>query len=76
MCKNYTQKQNPRQKHHPSIEQGGLQKIGTYISDYVSSPKNLLHSVWVFLSYNFARRRREGWREMSKNTFSIKQDDQ
>ena len=76
MCKNYVQGQNPRQKHHPSIEKGDLQKIAAYIKHFKSSPENLLHSVWFLLSYNFARRGREGWREMNRNTFTVKVDDE
>lgn len=76
MCKSYVQSQNPRQKHHPAIETGDLRKISNYIRNYRSSPENLLLGFWFLVSYNFARRGREGWREMTRATFIIKSDDE
>ena len=76
MCKNYIQKANPRQKHHPAIEPGDLRKVGSYLHNYRTSPENLVLSFWFVISYNFARRGREGFREMTRETFEIKTDDE
>lgn len=56
MCKQYTLKQNPKQKHYPAIEKGDMKKIAIYLNNYKSSPEKLINSFWFLLCYNFARR--------------------
>ena len=53
-----------------------MKKLGEYFQDFSTSPTKLIQFVWFGLCYHFGRRGREGWREMTKNTFVIKLDEE
>ena len=73
-CKSYVREGNPKPKHYPSIGEGDMKKIMTYLKPY-ESPTKLVQYVWFMLAFNLARRGREGWTNMTKSSFEYKSDD-
>ena len=80
-CKLYTKEMNPKPTHKSSIAAGDMLKLRDYFSEGLDSnnswadPERLLQFVWFSLCFHFGRRGREGWRELSKQSFGIKTDD-
>ena len=80
-CRLYTKEMNPKPTHKSLIAAGDMLKLHGYFSEGLDSnnswadPELLLQFVWFSLSFHFGRRRREGWRELSKQSFGIKTDD-
>lgn len=74
-CKLYYKEGNPKPKHKKAIEMGDMSKLSKYFMDFKSSPTKLLYYVWFCIAYFFARRGREGYRDMTKETFIVKTDD-
>ena len=80
-CKLYTKEMNPKPTHKSSIAAGDMLKLLGYFSEGLDSnnswadPERLLQFVWFSLCFHFGRRGREGWRELSKQSFRIKTDD-
>ena len=80
-CKLYTKEMNPKPTHKSSIAAGDMLKLRGYFSEGLDSnnswadPERLLQFVWFSLCFHFGRRGREGWRELSKQSFGIKTDD-
>ena len=66
---------NSKPKHKPTIEDGDLQKMRTYFSSNLMRPEVNQEMTWFNLCYYFGRRGREGWRDMSKETFAVRVDD-
>ena len=65
---------NDTTKHKEAIEPGDIIKM--YQSETLSnkSPKNLQYKVFFEISLHFARRAKEGLRELKKSSFDIKTD--
>ena len=63
-------------KHKEAIQPGDLQKM--YTSEVLSNryPQALLYKVFFEISLHFVRRAKEGLRDLRKNSFEIKADDQ
>ena len=80
-CKLYTKEMNPKPTHKSSIAAGDMLKLRGYFSEGLDSnnswadPERLLQFVWFSLCFHFGHRGREGWRELSKQSFGIKTDD-
>ena len=80
-CKLYTKQMNPKPTHKSSIAAEDMLKLRGYFSERLDSnnswadPERLLQFVWFSLCSHFGRRGREGWRELSKQSFGIKTDD-
>jgi len=80
-CNLYTKEMNPKRTHKSSIAAGDMLKLRGYFFEGLDSnnsradPERLLRFVWFSLCFHFGRRRREGWRELSKQSFGIKTDD-
>lgn len=75
MCKTYINARNEKPAHYPAIAEGDLFKLSSYLAKYQESPEILFHCFWFLLCYLFARRGREGFRDMTRNTFQVKTDD-
>ena len=79
-CKLYTKEMNPKPTHKSGIVAGDMLKLCGYFSEGLDSnnswadPKRLPQFVWFSLCFHFGRRGREGWRELSKQSFRIKTD--
>lgn len=76
-AKLFTKEQNVKPKHKPSIEYGDMEKLNKYFMEGQNNgiwrnPEKLVEFVWFSLCYHFARRGREGWRELNKQSFEIK----
>ena len=74
VCKSYYKKGNPKPQHKSPIEPGDFEKLKSYFS--TDSPDKLQEFVWFNLCYYLGRRRREGWRELTKDSLEFKQEDQ
>ncbi|CAH3185647.1 unnamed protein product, partial [Porites lobata] len=75
-CKLYTKEMNPKPTHKSSITVGDMLKLrGLDSNNSWAGPERLLQFVWFSLCFHFGRRGREGWRELSKQSFGIKTDD-
>ena len=80
-CKLYTKEMNPKPTHKSSIAAGDMLKLRGYFSEGLdlnnswANPERLPQFVWFSLCFHFGRRGREGWRELSKQSFGIKTDD-
>ena len=76
-----TKEMNPKPTHKSSIAAGDMLKLCGYFSEGLDSnnswadPERLLQFVWFSPCFHFGRRGREGWRELSKQSFGIKKDD-
>jgi len=74
-CKLYTKEMNPNPTHKSSIAAGDMLKLSGYFSEGLDSnnswadPERLLQFVWFSLCFQFGRRGREGWRELSKQSY-------
>ena len=79
-CKLYTKEMNPKPMHKSAIAAGDMTKLREYFSGGLGStawtePERLLEFVWFSICFYFGRRGREGWRELTKQSFGIKKDD-
>ena len=74
VCKSYYKRGNPKPQHKNPIEAGDMEKLNSYFSN--DSPDELQEFVWFNLCYYLGRRGWEGWRELTKNSFEFKHDDQ
>ena len=73
-AKLFTNENNAKPKHKSSIQSGGMQKLNRYFmggkntdgvwKDQKDSEK-LVEFIWFSLCFQFARRGREGWRELT-----------
>ena len=76
-----TKEMNVKPKHKQFIESGDMEKLSKYFIEGQNGdgvwkdPEKLIEFVWFSLCYNFGRRGREGWRELTKQSFEIKCDD-
>ena len=74
-CRLYYKSGNKRPQHKPAIGQGDMEKLKDYFSNWDNNPNTLIEYTWFSLCFFFGRRGREGWRDMTKKTFSISKDD-
>jgi hypothetical protein len=63
-------------QHKPAIDQTDMMKFYTSGVLANNNPKSLQRKVFFEVSLHFGRRGREGWRCMTRNSFSIKKDPQ
>ena len=72
---------NAKPKHKLSIQSGDMQKLNRYFmegrnTDGVwKNAEKLVEFIWFLLCFYFARRGREGWRELTRQSFETKTDD-
>lgn len=80
-AKLFTKENNKKPKHKQSIDSGDMEKLNKYFLEGQNKdgvwkdPEKLTEFVWFSLCYHFGRRGREGWRELTKDSFEIKTDD-
>lgn len=71
-AKLFTKENNAKPKHKSSIQSGDLQKLNRYFmqgqnKDSVwKNAEKLVEFIWFSLCFHFARRGREGWRELTR----------
>ena len=80
-AKLFTKENNAKPKHKSSIQSGDMQKLNRYFMEgkimdsvWIDAEK-LVEFIWFSLCFHFARHGREGWRELTKQSFEIKTDD-
>ena len=80
-AKLFTKESNAKQRHKSSIQSGDMQKFNRYDiegqnKDSVwKDAEKLVELIWFSLCFHFAHRGREGWRELTRQSFEIKTDD-
>ena len=74
-CKIYTARGNAKPKHKACIAEIDMKKLGDYFQSHTANPRKLTEYVWFGLCYYFGRRGREGWRELTPNSFTIETDE-
>ena len=80
-AKLFTKEMNVKPKHKQSIQSGDMEKLSKYFIEGQNGdgvwkdPEKRIEFVWFSLCYKFGRRGREGWRELTKQSFEIKCDD-
>ena len=74
-CKIYTARGNPKPKHKPCIADKDMKKLGEYFASHRQDPRKLSEYVWFGLCYYFGRRGREGWRDLTPDSFTIEKDE-
>lgn len=75
-CKQYVKNGNQKPKHKPAIVDSDLKLLGIYFQGWMKDPVILQEYVWFSLCFNFGRRGREGWAEMTKDSFDIETDNE
>ena len=70
----YFKQGNKKPQHKSVIGQGDLVKLGVYFQNWNNNPQVLVESVWYCFCFFFGRRGREGWAQMTKDTFFLKND--
>ena len=79
-----TKENNAKPKHKSSIQSGDMQKLNRYFMEGQNTDgvwkdaEKLVEFIWFSLCFHFARRGRrgrEGWRELTRQSFEIKTDD-
>ncbi|XP_043193789.1 uncharacterized protein LOC122366071 [Amphibalanus amphitrite] len=73
-CKLYVKAGNPKPQHKAAITEDDMKRLGDYLSDFASNPTILLQATWFYLCFFFGRRGREGWAQMRKDHFVIRED--
>lgn len=73
-CKLYCKSNNVKAKHKAAIEQEDMLRLRDYFKDLEQNPTKLQEYIWFSLCFHFGRRGREGWRELEKDFFMIKND--
>ena len=80
-AKLFTKENNAKPKHKSSIQSGDMQKLNRYFMEGQNTDgvwkdaEKLVEFIWFSLCFHFARRGREGWRELTRQSFEIKTDD-
>ena len=80
-AKLFTKENNAKPKHKPSIQSGDMQKLNRYFMEGQNTDsvwkdaEKLVEFIWFSLCFHFARRGREGWRELTRQSFELKTDD-
>lgn len=80
-AKLFTKENNAKPKHKSSIQSGDMQKLNRYFMEGQNmdgvwkDAEMLVEFIWFSLCFHFARRGREGWRELTRQSFEIKTDD-
>lgn len=80
-CKLYIKEMIPKPTHKSSTAAGDMLKLCGYFSEGLDSnnswadPEQLLQFVWFSLCFQFGHCGREGWQELTKQSFRIKTDD-
>ena len=73
-CKLFFKSGNKKPQHKPSIGEGDMKKLGEYFANWKCSPDTMIEAMWFYLCFYFGRRGREGWTNMTKNTFAVATD--
>ena len=79
-AKLFTKENNAKPKHKSSIQSGDMQKLNRYFMEGQNTDgvwkdaETLVEFIWFSLCFHFARRGREGWRELTRQSFEIKTD--
>ena len=80
-AKLFTKENNAKPKHKSSIQSGDMQKLNRYFMERQNTDgvwkdaEKLVEFIWFSLCFHFACRGREGWRELTRQSFEIKTDD-
>ena len=80
-AKLFTKENNAKPKHKSSIQSGDMQKLNRYFMEGQNTDgvwkdaEKLVEFIWFSLCFHFARRGREGWRELTRQSVEIKTDD-
>ena len=61
-------------QHKPAIGTGDMNKLSGYFNQWDKNPEVLVEAVWFMLCFHFGRRGREGWTNMTVDTFKIHVD--
>ena len=75
MCKKFMSDPTAKIMHYPAIEESDLLKLSKYFKDYTKYPDILQQAVWFCISYLYSRKGREGFRLLTKSSFTIKTDE-
>ena len=77
----FTEENNAKPRHKSSIQSGDMQKFNRYFMEGQNKDsvwkdaEKLVEFIWFSLCFHFARRGREGWRELTRQSFEIETDD-
>ena len=80
-AKLFTKENNAKPKHKSSIQSGDMPKLNRYFMEGANTDgvwkdaEELVEFIWFSLCFHFAHRSREGWRELTRQSFEIKTDD-
>ena len=73
-CKLYVKSGCKKPQHKPAIGTGDMNKLSGYFNQWDKNPEVLVEAVWFMLCFHFGRRGREGWTNMTMDTFKIQVD--
>ena len=80
-AKLFTKENNAKPNHKSSIQSGDMQKLNRYFMEGQNTDsvwkdaEKLVEFIWFSLCFHFARRGREGWWELTRQSLEIKTDD-
>ena len=80
-AKLFTKENNAEPRHKSSIQSRDMQKFNRYNMEGQNKDsvwkdaEKLVEFIWFSLCFHFARPGREGWRELTRQSFEIKTDD-
>ena len=80
-AKLFTKEKNAKPKHKLSVQSEDMQKFNRYFMEGQNKDslwkdaEKLVEFIWFSLCFHFAPRNREGWRELTRQSFEIKTHD-
>ena len=76
-AKLFTKENNAKPKHKSSTQSGDMQKLNRYFMEGQNTDgvwkdaEKLVEFIWFSLCFHFARRGREGWRELTRYDLAL-----